>query len=309
MPKHRVLITGAAGFTGSHAVKYFAYKGYEVVAAVRELTPSLSTFYTAGVNYVSCDLADAAAVLKMMYHVQADYVLHLAGHNSVAESWLTPLLFIETNLMAALHVLEAVRASGTARVLLVSSMLKFDLTYPQKPNHPYGLSKSLGEAAALCWGKLYNLDIVIAEPANLIGPGPSTGICALFAKYLVQWERGEQPPPFQLSSAEERRDFLDVRDAVVAYELLMQQGQSGQTYPVCSGQMRSLEEVTEAMKALVAISPPVHIKGKGAAADSSSSEASWSDIAAERLLGLGWSPAIPWKQSLTDILQYYRQGG
>ena len=129
---------------------------------------------------------------------------------------------------------------------------------PPQPPHPYSLSKTMQIAAALSWHSLYGMDIIVADPSNLIGPGPSTGLGTLLARYAAACEKahalGEpMPPVFKLSSATEERDFLDVRDAMRAYELLLTRGVSGSRYAMASGVMRPLGELAGVYRHLAAV--------------------------------------------------------
>ncbi|GIP24118.1 NAD(P)-dependent oxidoreductase [Paenibacillus sp. J22TS3] len=296
MSPNSVLITGAAGFTGRHACRYFADRGYRVIAVSRG--PQMRQ--EPGVEYATCDLTDKGQIRTLIERTVPKYVLHLAGKNSVPESWAQPLLYMESNIMGTIYLLEALRefAHGS-RVLVASSRLKFELHGELMPTHPYALSKSVQEIASLAWGKLFGQDVLAAEPGNLIGPGPSTGICALLARYIARGERGESQEVFRLSSAEEQRDFLDVRDAVAAYELLLLKGRTGSVTPVCSGVERRLGDVAKGLMALT--QGDIQLEVGDAPANGGGRV-----IQPEHLRQLGWQPAYTWEQSLADILEYFR---
>ncbi|MGG6311760.1 NAD-dependent epimerase/dehydratase family protein [Paenibacillus macerans] len=299
-----VLITGAAGFVGRHAGRRFAAKGYRVIAAVRS---EAGVPAAEGTECYVCDLTDKRLVREMIARTRPQYVLHLGGKNSVPDSWSEPLYYIESNVMTTLHVLDALHACGIkdSRVLVAGSRLKFGLHAPLRPTHPYGLSKSLQEVAALAWGQLFRLGVMIAEPGNLIGSGPSTGVCSLLARHIVRMERGESPPAFSLTKANERRDFLDVRDAVDAFELLLRKGADGGVYPVCSGRERSLAELMAGFGKLTDADLNVRVgpeEGEPSSADAAPAQP-------QALWSMGWHAAVPWEQSLRDILDYFRKEG
>ncbi|GJM79147.1 UDP-2-acetamido-2,6-dideoxy-hexulose 4-reductase [Paenibacillus sp. HMSSN-139] len=300
-----VLITGAGGFTGRHASRRFAAKGFKVFALVRSEAglPSIE-----GVQYLVCDLTDKAGVKRIIDRIRPQYVLHLGGKNSVPDSWAEPLLYIESNVMTTLYLLDALQAFGLGdtRILVAGSRLKFGLESPIYPTHPYGLSKSLQEAAALAWGKLFRLGVMIAEPGNLIGAGPSTGICSLLARHIVRLERGESPPPFLLSAADARRDFLDVRDAVDAYELLLRQGEVGEVYPVCSGRERSLAELA---KDISLLTKTADLKIEVGSPSGKEKLLQAEPLLPQALWSLGWRPVLAWEQSLQEVLDYFRKEG
>ncbi|WP_059049572.1 NAD-dependent epimerase/dehydratase family protein [Paenibacillus senegalimassiliensis] len=302
-----ILITGAAGFTGQHACRWFAAQGYRVFASVRSEAglPGGS-----GVSYYPCDLTDKRQVREMIYKLRPEYVLHLGGKNSVPASWDHPLLYVESNLMTTLHVLDGLHAAGLehTRVLVAGSRLKFGLGNQGAATHPYGLSKALQEAAALAWGELFGLHVMVAEPGNLIGTGPSTGVCSLLARYIAGIERGEELPPFKLTKGDERRDFLDVRDAVNAYEILLTQGIPGKIYPVCSGQEHSLSELAEVYAKLTPATLDLRVS-QPALKSPVSASGSASTVVPQSLWDMGWEAAYSWEQSLTDILNDCREEG
>lgn len=251
------------------------------------------------------DLNDAGQANEALAAAMPDYVLHLAGLNAAGPSWNDPAAVLRTNVMGTVHLLEAVRrlpGGERRRVLVAGSMLRFPLPgngEPPAPPHPYSLSKTMQVLAAQSWAVLYGLGVVVAEPSNLIGPGRSAGLCALIARYAAAAERAAAeslppPEPMRLSSRTERRDLLDVRDAMRAYELLLLQGESGRVYPVASGWMRPLGELADAFAMLA--SCPLHWSVSGSEAPSPEP----SDTAAIR--ALGWSPRIPLEQSLRDTL-------
>ncbi|MEK5550393.1 NAD-dependent epimerase/dehydratase family protein [Paenibacillus sp. FSL L8-0689] len=315
-----IVITGAAGYTGMHACRHFAKLGWEVAALTRtaasvsELilldrddennSPEAET-RNCITPYV-CDLLDKKRLGEVIRQIAPDYVLHLGGKNSVPESWESPLLYMESNVLSTLYLLDVLRPFPKARIVVAGSRLKTALQAPYHPTHPYSLSKSLQEAVALSWGALFEQSVMLAEPCNLIGPGPSTGFCALLAGYIVQTERREgqsatETVPFRVSSRHAQRDFLDVRDAVRAYGVLLEQGVPGRVYSVCTGRIVELGNIVERMVALAKTSIPIQW---GDVAESASTEA----YRAKELEDMGWKPTIQLRQSLEDMIQYRRAG-
>ncbi|MBW4081067.1 NAD-dependent epimerase/dehydratase family protein [Paenibacillus sp. S150] len=323
MKARRLLITGAAGFTGRHAAAYFQAAGAEVTAVVRH-TAAASVFPAQVKQYV-CDLSDRRAVRSMIEEIQPDEVLHLAGKNSVPESWRDPLLYMETNVMSTLYLLEALRTRPARRILVAGSRLKYRPGLAEGPPHPYSLSKTLAELASLAWCTLFKQPVLLAEPCNLIGPGPSTGFCSLLAQHIVRSEAAagtsDTPPPFKLSSRYDRRDFLDVRDAVKAYDCILRKGETGKIYRIDSGIQRGLGEIAEQLLAHAAV--PVGMEwgpDNGEAEQASALAAAAvpetlpatsankeSSVSPEdNAASLGWSPQVKLARSLADIVDYYR---
>lgn len=294
-----ILITGAAGFTGAHACRYFAGLGMKVAALVHGRFPASGH---EAIRYYTCDLLNSPLLAAIVREVAPDFVLHLGGKNSVPESWANPLLYMETNVFPLFYLLAALRPYPACRVLIAGSRLSVPLAAPYRPPHPYSLSKSLQKAIALSWGGLFEQDIMVAEPSNLTGPGPSTGICSLLGRRLVQTELGQTAEPFRLSSRWARRDFLDVRDAVRAYGCLLAYGNCGEEYPVCSGVERSLLETADTLQEIAG--HRIELRWEGA--DPPPKELPIPPVEPAFLSGLGWKPLIPFTASLTDCIGYFR---
>ncbi|MFC3748104.1 NAD-dependent epimerase/dehydratase family protein [Paenibacillus sp. GCM10012306] len=326
MTGRRLLITGAGGFTGRHAVSSFAAAGSQVTAVLRHSgngggLGGVAPIFPEGVHVYYCDLSDRKAVHEMIQTVAPEEVLHLAGKNSVPESWRDPLLYIESNVMATLYLLEALRSLPQSRILVAGSRLKFKAGTAAGPPHPYSLSKTLEELASLAWGTLFRQPVLMAEPCNLIGPGPSTGFCSLLARYIVTLEAGGEPPLFKLSSRFDLRDFLDVRDAVRAYSVILNKGETGTVYKIDSGRQRSLGEIAQYLLSRSAVEVPLDwgpeagesleqsVMNRAQREDSRAAIPDHKETPEMNVDTLGWQPEIDLETSLTDILAYYRTGG
>lgn len=305
-PRQTVLITGASGFTGQHACNYFSSIGMNVVGMVHKKPVNTGTI---GIRYHICDLLDRNEVEETIRGIKPDYVLHLGGKNSVPEAWEKPLLYLESNVMATLILLNALRPFPSCRILVAGSRLSVSLLPPYRPTHPYSLSKSLQSAGALSWASLFGQSVMIVEPSNLIGPGPSSGFCSLLGRHICGLERGEVRMPFTLSSRTDRRDFLDVRDAVKAYAALLFGGQPGSTYQIDSGVERTLFETASLMIKLASCPVPLDWSQQDDLTEKLSSRTFERPSAPERLPVRDWLPEIPIEQSFEDIMHYFRAEG
>lgn len=287
----KIVITGAGGFTGGHACRYFAELGMEVTAVVRtRQSESMS-----GIQYAACNLAHRREAEELIRSCRPDYVLHLAGRNAVPDSWQHPVEHLEANFLSTVYLLNALRELPDCRMLAVSSMLNFPLDGSPKPPHPYSLSKTLQLLAVQAWSYLFKQSAMVALPSNLIGPGRSAGVCGLLGRYAARQERGEQQPPFRLSTLVEKRDFLDVRDAVAAYAVILRKGEPGTVYSIGSGMMRSLGELAAEFRAHARC--PLAIESGEQAPQADPQPLDLANIRA-----LGWRPLITFEQSIRDIL-------
>jgi GDP-4-dehydro-6-deoxy-D-mannose reductase len=290
----KIMITGANGFTGRHACNHFSEKGMEVFGIVRR-----EDGLRMNVAVAVCDLTNKDQVEQLVHQIQPDYVLHLAGRNAVSDSWKDPVSFIETNLIATVYLLSALRAAAHCRIVVAGSMLNFPLSDSPRPPHPYSLSKTMQVLAAQSWGHLFGQQVMIAQPANLIGPGFSNGVCALIARKIVNYERGTDLSPFKLSSLVEERDYLDIRDAVRAYEKILINGTIGTVYPMGSGQTHSLGDMITVFQALTPKALPLDV---GQLPDYIPPAL----VDMTLMKSFGWEPGIPFKNSLEDVLNFFR---
>ncbi|TKH05877.1 NAD-dependent epimerase/dehydratase family protein [Peribacillus simplex] len=293
MPK--LLITGASGFTGQHACNHFVNAGFAVTAVSRK------SFENGQVETELCDLTNKENVGELLKKVKPDYLLHLAGQNHVGKSWIDPVSSLEANAMSTLYLLEALRQENSAcKVVIVGSALQFDPQNISTLTHPYSLSKTLQVLIAQSWGVLYNMNVVIAKPSNLIGPGISNGVCSIFAKKIVDMEENKAEKVLEVSNLQAKRDFVDVRDAVNAYEILLTQGKPGEIYDIASGHSHSLGEVITGLRNLTTIDFEIKSKVKD-------QEEGRVDISPLEIMKLGWKPVRSLKTSLEDILYFYRK--
>jgi nucleoside-diphosphate-sugar epimerase len=295
MKTGKVMITGASGFTGRHACRCFTDKGWEVAAVVSPRSDAVTELAAAQV--IRCDLTDGEAAAKLCRETKPDVMLHLAGRNAVDFSWRQPALTLSANLMSTVHLLEGTRAEGVSRVLVVGSMLRNEPADLPRSSHPYAFSKTLQVTAARAWRHWYGLPIVIVEPSNLIGPGGSGGLCGRISRWAASMEderKKEGLEPFFLSSLQETRDFLDVRDAVAAYERLLSEETPCEVYALESGIFRTLGDVKNAFDTASTTKLPWRIGQSGASSPVPRDSGP--------MRQLGWQPSIPFYNSIRDAL-------
>ncbi|QGQ44724.1 NAD-dependent epimerase/dehydratase family protein [Metabacillus sediminilitoris] len=290
----KLLITGASGFTGQHACIHFLKAGFDVTGVTRK-----SSLNGIGINTEYYDLTDNEQVKQLIEKVNPQYLLHLAGKNHVGQTWIDPIYSLEANAMSTAYLLDAIRQKNpSCKIVVIGSALQFNPTVMSTLTNPYSLSKTLQILIAQSWAVLYNMHIVIAKPSNLIGPGLSNGVCSIFAKKIVDMEENKSERILEVKNAKAHRDFIDVRDAVSAYEILLMMGEPGEVYEIASEKSRSLEEIINMFKSLTTVD--FEIKSKMNQIEQQV------NIISDKLKKLGWKPAIPFESSLNDILNFYR---
>jgi GDP-4-dehydro-6-deoxy-D-mannose reductase len=299
MNHKKILITGAKGFTGQHACEYFTKNGFDVYGLTRD--PKYKMEFG---THICCDLEVNEEVEKAVKSILPQYVLHLGGRNNTAESWERPGAYLYSNVMGTVNLLESIRAyTPDAKIIVVGSMLQHPLQVVAP--HPYSLTKTMQVLVALTWEKLFKLNVVIAKPCNLIGPGHSSGVCSIFARNIVAMEKGEIAPVLQADDLNTVRDFLDVRDAIRGYGILIEKGVSGETYELGTGISTSIGNLISCFQEKTSIS--IHVQSKQNTSDVRKERIKYEAL--DKMKALGWSPEILLSESLNDILNYHRNRG
>ncbi len=310
-----VLVTGAAGFAGTHLLALLRREGTPVQGWYRPGEPPRGTALAGDddITWTAIDLRDAAAVDRAIAALQPSAVYHLAGAANQGAAWANTDLTLELNAYVTHVLLAAVaRHAPDARVLVTTSAVVYAPSdralaedSPIAPSTPYGVSKLAQEMVALEAARREQLDVVVVRPFNHIGPGQSPGFFAPeFAHQVARIEAGLDAGPMRVGNLTPRRDLADVRDIVRAYRLVMQHGARGEIYNACRGEAVEIGELLAMLRALVARPIEVVVAPE-----------KLRPVDVPLLLGdharlsaaTGWRPEIPMAQTLADILEEQRR--
>jgi UDP-glucose 4-epimerase len=252
----KCLVTGGAGFIGSHLVEALALSG----AAVRVLDDFSTghrenlTGLAANVALVEGDIRDGALGRRVMERV--DVVFHLAAMASVAPSISDPLACNDVNVAGTLNVLTAARDAGVRRVVFASSAAVYGPdpgvptaeTAPFAPLSPYAASKAAGELYCRVFAKLYGVETVSLRLFNVYGPrqDPASEYSGVVSRFLERLRAGQ--PPIVHGDGEQTRDFVFVQDVVSAFVLAGgAPGIGGEAFNVGSGAAATINELAETL--------------------------------------------------------------
>jgi GDP-4-dehydro-6-deoxy-D-mannose reductase len=288
----RALITGGKGFVGQWLDAHLKDHGDEVA-----------------VIDIETDVADGAAVRRVVHDVAPDAIYHLAAMTHVGESWEDPSSVLRVNVLGTAEVLAAARTRPEARVLVVSSAEVYGVVGPEQlplgestptaPASPYAASKLAAEAVALQAWRGYRQPVIVVRPFNHIGPGQSPNFFVpALAKRIVEARRSGAGA-LRVGTLTTRRDFTDVRDVVAAYRLLIERGAPGEVYNVCSGRDVAMSDVATQLLALA---------GADLTLETDPELVRPVDVPvlrgdAGRLhAATGWAPSIPLATTLADVL-------
>ncbi len=314
----RVLVTGIRGFVGAHLAEFLlAKKGIQIHGIARPSSKNhLQRKISNKVIFHSGELRNASSVERILKKIRPDWVFHLAAQSFVPFSWDAPEETLTNNIMGQLNLLEALRRfklrsrvhiAGSSEVYgkVEADEIPIKETNALRPLSPYAVSKAAQDLLAYQYHQSFQMDLVRTRAFNHTGPGQADMFVASnFAKQIAWIEVGRQSPMIHVGNLKAVRDFTDVRDMVKAYWLALEKGKAGEVYNICSGLGHSIAEIVE----IYSKQCKVKIKVK-----QDKSRVRPSDVAI--LVGdnqkfskqTGWAPTIPLKQTLVDLLNYWRQ--
>ncbi|MHB0857293.1 MAG: GDP-mannose 4,6-dehydratase [Anaerolineae bacterium] len=313
----RVLVTGIAGFAGSHLAEHLLAGGDVQLHGVT--SPHHATNNVAhlpGAVLHQADLTKLEDTIRVVGAVRPDWLFHLAAQASVDEAWRAPERTLVDNLVMQLHVLQAVESLGTAcRVLVVGTADEYGRALPEdlpisedvplRPVNPYAVSKIAQDYLGLQYHLGCGLDVVRVRPFNHIGPRQGTGfVVPDWCAQLARIEAGLAPPVLRVGNLSARRDFTDVRDVARAYRLALEHGVAGAVYNIGSGVAVAIREVLNILLDLARVD--VSVEPDPARLRPSDTPISVCD--AQRFIAqTGWQPRYSLRESLRDVLDDWRE--
>jgi GDP-4-dehydro-6-deoxy-D-mannose reductase len=311
------LVTGIAGFCGSHLAEWLLGQRQQVVgievegASLANLDPILDR-----VELLWADIQDPGSIRRVLAETAPDRIYHLAALTKPGATGEHRALY-ETNVYGTINLLEAVQMERPeCPVLITGSSAQYGLAapgenpigeaHPSRPITHYAVSKATQDLVAHYYWAANSLQVVRTRAFNIIGPRQSPSLVAsAFAKQVAEIEQGLREPVVEVGNLEAQRDFLDVRDAVRAYQLALEQGEPGEVYNVSSGQARSIRSMLESLLALSTVKG-IEVRHDPTRMQPADVPIQFGDYGKlER--STGWRPEIPFEQSLRDLLDYWRE--
>ena len=312
----RLLLTGAGGFVGGHLAGFLRAEHPEVeIHGVVLPQGGVSWRAPSGARVLEADLNDAAAAAAGVEEVRPEGILHLAGQSSVHNSWLDPAGTMRTNVLGIVHLLDAARRQDRRPpVLVVGSAEEYGPVGPEeipiredtplRPASPYAVSKVAQGALARLYGPAGGMRIVLTRTFHHTGPGRGEAFAeSSFARQIAEIEGGRRPGVLEVGNLEAVRDFTDVRDVVRAYWMLLEKGQGGEVYNVCSGRGRRIRDLLDTL--LAASSARVEVRVDPERLRPSDVPVQVGDPGRLRA-ATGWQPEIPLERTLGDLLDDWR---
>ena len=251
----RAIVTGGAGFIGSHICQELLSRGHQVIAIDNLASGRLENFEefgdTKNFEFKKADILDRDGLLPLFKG--ADWVFHMAGLADIVPSIEKPELYFDVNVKGTLNVLEAAKNAGVKRFTYAASSSSYGIpeeyptpeTTPIAPQYPYALTKYLGEELVLHWSQTYKLPAVSLRLFNVYGPRSRTSgtYGAVFGVFLAQ--KLNHKPYTVVGDGEQTRDFTFVTDVADAFILAAESDLNGEFLNVGSGNTYSVNRLVE----------------------------------------------------------------
>lgn len=297
----RSLVTGGAGFIGSHLVERLIDLGHEVIVLDNLSTGRIDNLsnVVANIHCIECDLSVDSEWNKAFEGIE--WVFHLAALADIVPSIQQPDAYFRSNVDGTFNVLRASQKAGVERMVYAASSSSYGIPddYPTsetaeiRPQYPYALTKHMGEAMVLHWAQVYGLPTLSLRFFNVYGPRSRTSgtYGAVFGVFLAQKLAGQ---PFTVvGDGEQTRDFTYVSDITSALITAAQSDQSGSVFNVGSGSTVSINRLVELLEG-----DTVHIPKRPGEPDCTFADIS--KIRAE----LCWQPQVSIEEGISRLLEH-----
>jgi UDP-glucose 4-epimerase len=325
----QVLVTGGAGFIGSHVVRRLVGEGSNVTVvdslqsgkwenvqeAIADLENTAITICSEKtdrrsvlqVQCIEADVRNGQAMRNIVRDIRPDVVMHLAANASVPGSVADPAYDYASNASGTFNLLEAVRMEcPKARVVVASSAAVygepayFPITESSElaPISPYGASKLVAEVEAGMFHKVYNIQVVIARLFNTYGPGMPRFVILDFLKKL-------QADPTHLEilgSGTQLRDFNYVEDTVEGLLLLAERGVAGEAYNIATGKSHSVTELANILIGILGLTDKTRLSFTG---ESWRGDAQRWEVDNSKIASLGYSPKVTLASGVAKVAEWY----
>jgi GDP-4-dehydro-6-deoxy-D-mannose reductase len=317
----KYLITGASGFVAFHFMEHLnslKQKNIEVLGLDTTIPHDIENynFQYIKARFMTLNLLDYNSLEIAMISFSPTYIVHLASFSSVGRSWQEPIASFINNTNIFLNVVEIIRKNNIkCRLLSVGSSEEYgnvpEHCIPIKesiqlhPLSPYAIARVSQEMLSQCYVSSYKLDIILTRSFNHIGRRQrDIFVIPSFVKQVLECiKNGQSDITLSTGDISIVRDFLDVRDVVMAYDLLLEKGVSGELYNVCTGIGHTLKEIIDMIAELLKVNIQTEIDLKKMRPNDN-----------KIIIGdntkisthTGWEPKIVLLESLQDLIIYWK---
>jgi UDP-glucose 4-epimerase len=302
----KILVTGGAGFIGSHVADLYIENGHEV-AILDNLSTGKKEFVNKLAKFYQADITHKADVEKVIKDFKPEVINHHAAHINVGNSVKDPQFDAQNNILGLLHLMETAKDFGLKRVILASTggAMYGNNPTPSKedmrpdPLSPYGVSKRAGELYLNCYQELYDIQYAALRYANVYGPRQNphgeSGVIAIFSEMLSKGET-----PIINGDGTHTRDYIYVSDVAQSNLLVLNTEFTG-VLNIGTGKTTSTNDVFDQVVKELGIDA----KKKYGPERPGEQETSCLDYSKAQEV-LGWQPIVDFKQGVKQVVEWYR---
>jgi|WetSurMetagenome_2_1015567.scaffolds.fasta_scaffold18716_2 GDP-4-dehydro-6-deoxy-D-mannose reductase len=307
----KVLITGASGFSGIHMIEFLSIQeDISIIGLARKIPKHFSNAQK--ISWVEGNILNPDKIVKTISAVNPDVLIHLAGlnHGTLQE-------LQKTNVNGTQNILDAtLRINPDCRILAISSSAVYGyagitpITENQilTPLSEYGISKAAQETLCQMYNKTKGCLVAVARPFNVVGPHqPPSFVCGRIVQQAIEIEKGKRKY-LDLHEIQSCRDFIDIRDVVKAYWMLLvhtkfKEDCAGKAFNIGSGKTSAISTVINLLSEITGKEYQLHLSASSPLIVIPSQRSDNSHI--HRIIG--WKPHISLKKSLSDMLNATRK--
>ena len=296
----KIIVTGGAGFIGSHLVEELVSRSYDVIVLDNFSTGTLKNLNNVinKIQVVECDLSKKESWIQ--HFSEVDLGFHLAALADIVPSIEKPLEYFQSNVMGTLNVLESSRKFNIKKIIYSASSSCYGIpedlptseTSKIMPQYPYALTKYLGEQLVLHWNNVYKLQAISLRFFNVFGTRSRTSGAygAVFGVFIAQ--KIANRPLTVVGDGTQSRDFIYVSDVIEAMICAANTNISGEIINIGSGLPHTVNDIVKFLN-----SKSINIPKRPAEPD-----CTWSDISKAKKM-LGWKPKISFKHGIQKLLK------
>jgi UDP-glucose 4-epimerase len=305
----KILITGGAGFIGSHIADALTAKGHSVVV-LDNLSSGKIENINSNIQFIEGDIRDRALIDRVFKEHRFDAVNHHAAQMDVRKSVEDPIFDAETNIIGSLNLLEASVKYSVKRFMFASTggaiygeqdYFPADENHPTRPESPYGIAKRSIELYLHYYKKVHGLEHTIFRYANVYGPRQDphgeAGVVSIFINALLENRQGTI-----FGDGEQTRDYVFVGDVVRAHLLALEKNKDSETFNISTGIETSVNDLFKMLSDILTkgIATPIH-------ADARKGEQKRSVCSYEKAMNmLGWKPEMSFSAGLVQTVEYFK---
>jgi len=303
MSKKNILVTGGAGFIGSHLIDKLVGDRHSVTVIDNFSTGNYENLALQKnhIRLVNADIADFDAISS--YFQGQDIVFHLAALADIIPSIVDPRTYFTSNVLGTMNVVEASRLAQVKKLIYTASSSCYGIppkefyptseTAPINPKYPYALTKLLGEQTVMHWGQVYDLEVVSLRLFNVYGLRSRTlgTYGAVFGVFLAQKLRGQ--PCTVVGDGNQKRDFIYVTDVAEAFVAAAFSNAANAIFNVGSGNPKSVNQLVSLLGG-----EKIHIPKRPGEPD-----CTWADINKVKSQ-LNWEPKVSFEEGVRHVLEH-----